>query len=106
MIISIIFNIANPLHLALKHHTDKPYDWTKVTPYQIDKIIWTIFIAVNAGFFVLKVALYYTGATEDWSPEEQALLEVQSPLWVFSPLVLILMAVGPLLLKPKSKMLK
>ena len=106
MILSIIFNIANPLHLALKHQTDKPYDWTKVAPYPIDKIIWTVFISINTGFFVLKAALYYTGAADDWSIEKQTMLEVQSPLWVFLPLVLIPFAVGPLLIKTKRKMLK
>lgn len=78
MIISVIFNIASPLHLALKHHTDKPYDWTKVTPYQVDRIVWAIFIVLNVGFFLLKVVLYYTSATDEWSPELQAFMEVQS----------------------------
>jgi hypothetical protein len=106
MVLSVIFNIAAPARLASKSQEDRPYDWSKVLTYPIDKFIWGAFLLANLGFFVAKLILYYTNQAQGWGLPGQEMMEVQSALWVYLPLVLLPFAAGALLFVPRSRMLK
>lgn len=106
LILSLFVNIARPAHLTNKNPEDKVFDWNKVVLYPLDKIIWVVFIVINSAFFILKVAIYYSGTADAWAQDLKEMLEVQGAAYVFIPLVLFPFAVGTLFLKEKPKMLK
>ena len=106
LIISLILNIAAPASLSLKNLNDKPYDWTRVIPHQIDKVLWGVYVFVSTAFFIVKLGLYYSGITDDWDTSLQDMLEVQSALWLYLPIILIPLALAAMLRTPKSHLLK
>lgn len=74
LMLSVVFNIVNPAHLANINEKDKVFEWTKVVLYPTDKVLWFVFIIINAAFFVIKTTLYYTNTSENWDPSLQAFL--------------------------------
>lgn len=83
-----------------------PFEWTKVVQYPVDKVIWSVYILLNMGFFIAKAVYYYTGDSNSWTPMTKSMLEVQSVKQLYLPLLLNIFAAGTLLLTPRTKLLK
>jgi hypothetical protein len=62
LIASLIANIARPAHLALKNKTDTVFEWTKVVPYNTDRVLLILFLALNIAFIIAKIVIYFTSA--------------------------------------------
>jgi hypothetical protein len=65
--VSVTLTIARPYYLDASPEVRVPARERKVTGYQVDLLVWSVFSVLSFAFLVVKTVLYFTGYAEGMS---------------------------------------